>query len=119
MATIAEMLTGKQWEGVSGAPAQPSGYRLSHHVATVVAKNKGYEHAQMLAAANDPGHAYVNPLDSKQMVHVHKDHSIAVVVDPRAKKVITAYDNVKETDLRPDQKARGVQKGRGARGGVR
>lgn len=115
MASIADML-GVQWEGSTPA-AKSEGYRLSHHVATTVAQTKGYEHAQMLAAANDPGHRYVNPLDSKQMVHVHKDHSIAVVVDPKAKKVITAYDN--ETDLRPDQVQRGVQKGRGARGGVR
>lgn len=110
MASIADML-GVQWEGKTPAPAE---YTLSKHSQT-----KGFDHAQMLVAATDPGHAYTNPLDSNQMVHVHKDHSFAVVVDPQARKVITAYKNVEKTDLRPDQKARGVQMGKGRRGGVR
>lgn len=118
MASIAEML-GVQWDAAPQTKTGSTGYRLSNHAATTVAQTKGYDHAQMLAAANDPGHSYANPLDSRQMVHIHKDHSIAVVVDPKAMKVITAYDNVKETALRPDQVARGAQKGQGRRGGVR
>lgn len=110
MASIADLL-GVQWEGNTPAPQN---FTLSKH-----AKTKGFDHAQMLAAAHDPGHSYTNPLDSTQEVRVHKDHSIAVVVDPKARRVITAYKNVEKTELRPDQVARGVKIGRGAHGGVR
>jgi hypothetical protein len=52
-------------------------------------------------AANLPSVTYPNGRVPGQMRHI-KDGMVAVV-DPKSQKIITFYENVVETDLRPDQ----------------
>lgn len=105
MASIADLL-GVQWEA---APAKQN-YRLSEH-AKKQATTKGFDHAQILAAANNPTHTYDNNQKAYpgQKRHIRGDY--VAVVDPAKGHVITSYLNVKDTELREDQKAAGVKKG--------
>lgn len=81
----------------------PSRYSLSPHAANQAAM-KGWQHHEILAAANDPHTTYANGRYPGQMRHIRGD--IVAVVDPDRKKVVTVYKNVEETALRSDQRDR-------------
>lgn len=53
-------------------------------------------------AANMPSVTYPNGRVPGQMRHI-RDGMVAVV-DPNSRKIITFYENIVETDIRPDQK---------------
>jgi hypothetical protein len=76
------------------------GYMLSTH-ARKQATMKGWSHEDVLAAANNPSTTYENRRYPGQMRHIRG--SIVAVVHPETKKIVTAYENVTETNLRPDQ----------------
>lgn len=82
-------------------PEAPSGFTLSGHAAQQ-ARAKGWSHSDVLAAANDPHTTYENGRYPGQMRHIRND--LVAVVHPESKTVVTVYQNVTETDLRPDQK---------------
>ncbi len=75
-------------------------YTLGGHAAQQ-ATAKGWSHEEIADAANDPHTTYENGRYPGQMRHIKGD--ICAVVDPVARKVVTVYRNVAETDLRPDQ----------------
>jgi hypothetical protein len=75
-------------------------YTLSGHAAQQ-ATAKGWSHDEIADAANNPSITYDNGRFSGQKRHVKGD--IVAVVHPGSRKVVTVYQNVKETDLRPDQ----------------
>lgn len=85
---------------------QPTGYSLSGHAASQ-ARAKGWDHAAVLAAANDPQTTYENGRYPGQMRHI-RDNLVAVV-HPESRKVVTVYENVTETALRPDQTDKDAQ----------
>ena len=76
------------------------GFTLSGHAAQQ-ARAKGWTEDQVLAAANDPHTTYANGRYPGQMRHIRDD--LVAVVHPESRKVVTVYQNVKETDLRADQ----------------
>lgn len=76
------------------------GFTLSGHAAQQ-ARAKGWSEDDVLHAANNPSITYANGRYPDQMRHIHND--IVAVVHPESRKVVTVYQNVKETDLRPDQ----------------
>lgn len=75
-------------------------YSPTHHVMKT-ASAKGFSLVAVLKAANDPSTAYPSRKVEGQMRHVRGD--LVAVVDPASRKVITAYKNVEQTPLRPDQ----------------
>lgn len=79
-----------------GGPLYTPTSHVSHQSAL-----KGFSLIAVLKAANDPFHTYDNGRVVGQRRHVRGN--IVAVVDPQARKVITAYANVVETDLRKDQ----------------
>jgi hypothetical protein len=96
MTTIAEAL-GISWgNGVTDAPE----YRLTYH-AQQQAAAKGWSSAQVLEAANRPQHTSPSSRFPGQWRHVRGD--IVAVVDPADHRVITVYQDVRETGLRTDQ----------------
>lgn len=97
MASIADLL-GVQWAG--GTPGE---YQLHPHAARQ-ATSKGFDHAAVLDAANSPSHAYPNGKYPGQMRHIK--NGIVAVVDPAERKVVTVYEDQRQTALRPDQKDR-------------
>lgn len=100
--TPASMPKQKVDHAASKPPAwESSGYRLPSHVKTQADK-KGWSHEQVLQAANDPQTTYDNGRYPGQKRHIRGD--LVAVVDPDRMHVVTVYQNVKETDLRPDQK---------------
>lgn len=82
------------------APQEDTPFRLSSH-AVRQANEKGFPHADVLAAANDPNTTYANGRYPGQMRHIRG--GIVAVVDPDKRHVVTVYENVKETALRADQ----------------
>lgn len=88
-------------------PQEPEGYSLSGHAAQQ-ARAKGWNPSDVVQAANDPHTTYANGRYEGQMRHIRGD--IVAVVHPESKKVVTVYQNVKETDLRPDQKDADAQR---------
>lgn len=80
--------------------SESSGYTLSGHAAQQ-ATAKGWHPDDVLQAANDPHTTYANGRYEGQMRHIRGD--IVAVVHPQSQKVVTVYQNVTETDLRPDQ----------------
>lgn len=76
------------------------GFTLSGHAAQQ-ATAKGWSEDQVLHAANNPSVTYDNGRFPGQKRHIQGD--IVAVVHPDSKKVVTVYQNVKETDVRPDQ----------------
>lgn len=96
MASIADLL-GVQWSGANGG----SQYTLHPHAAKQ-ATMKGFAHSDVLAAANNPAHSYPNGRYEGQMRHIR--NGIVAVVDPGRQRVVTVYEDQRETALRPDQK---------------
>lgn len=80
--------------------SESSGFTLSGHAAQQ-ARAKGWSEDQVLAAANDPHTTYANGRYPGQMRHIRGD--MVAVVHPESQKIVTVYQNVAETDLRPDQ----------------
>jgi hypothetical protein len=86
-------------------------YTLSGHAAQQ-ARAKGWAEDDVLHAANNHEVAYENGRFPDQMRHIRGD--IVAVVHPASKKVVTVYQNVTETALRPDQTDADAQRyGRG------
>lgn len=92
---------------VLGQQFAQQGYRLHPHAASQATK-KGFTHSAVLEAANNPSVTYDNGRYPDQKRHIKGD--IVAVVHPRTKQVMTTYLNVKETDLRPDQRDADAQK---------
>lgn len=80
--------------------SEGSGFTLSGHAAQQ-ARAKGWTEDQVLDAANNHEVRYENGRYPGQFRHIRGD--IVAVVHPESQKVVTVYQNVKETDLRPDQ----------------
>jgi hypothetical protein len=86
-------------------------YTLSGHAAQQ-ARAKGWSEDAVLNAANNHEVAYDNGRYHDQKRHIRGD--IVAVVHPQSKKVVTVYQNVTETALRPDQTDADAQRyGRG------
>lgn len=81
-------------------PLTGDGFTLSGHAAQQ-ATSKGWSHEDVVAAANNPQITYDNGRYPDQKRHIRGD--IVAVVHPASGKVVTVYQNVKETDVRPDQ----------------
>ena len=94
------MMPKRRVEHTTNARHTGSGYTLSGHAATQ-ARAKGWSEDAILAAANDPQTTYANGRYEGQMRHIRGD--VVAVVHPASQKVVTVYQNVRETDLRPDQ----------------
>jgi hypothetical protein len=75
-------------------------YRFTLH-AQHVARAKRFHPLAMLDAANDPDVSYASHLHPGQHKHIKGD--LCVVVDREKGMIITAFLNVVETPLRPDQ----------------
>lgn len=80
--------------------SEGSGYTLSGHAAQQ-ARAKGWTEDQVLEAANNHEIQYDNGRYPGQKRRIRGD--IVAVVHPESQKVVTVYQNVTETDLRPDQ----------------
>ena len=80
--------------------SESSGYTLSGHAAQQ-ARSKGWSDDQVIDAANNHQTRYANGRYPDQFRHISGD-VVAVVHEP-SRKIVTVYQNVKETDLRPDQ----------------
>lgn len=65
------------------------------------AREKGFSLIDIVKAANDPGHTYDNGRYEGQRRHIRGD--IVAVVNTGNRKIVTAYQNVTKTALRPDQ----------------
>ncbi len=81
-------------------PNDEASYTLSSH-AIRQANAKGWTHDQVLEAATNPHITYENGRYPGQMRHIREN--LVAVVHPEKKHVVTVYENVKETDVRPDQ----------------
>ncbi|RZU35958.1 hypothetical protein EV284_3441 [Streptomyces sp. BK022] len=103
MTTIAEAL-GIDW--TARLSDESPEYRLTHH-AQKQAQAKGWTSQQVLDAANRPHHTYPSGRVPGQYRHVKGD--IVAIVDPVQHRVVTVYQDVEETDLRPDQTDRDAQ----------
>ncbi|MFF1701308.1 hypothetical protein [Streptomyces sp. NPDC058252] len=95
MTTIAEAL-GINWAPVTEQPT----YRLTYH-AQKQAAAKGWTSEDILLAAEQPLHTYPSGRVPGQVRHVRGD--LVVIVDPAARRVVTVYRDVVETDVRTDQ----------------
>lgn len=90
------------------------GFTLSGHAAQQ-ARAKGWTEDQVLHAANNPSITYDNGRFPGQKRHIHGD--LVAVVHPDSQKVVTVYQNVAETDLRPDQSDEDAKRYGARRGG--
>lgn len=88
-------------------PTVPDTYRLTPHAASQ-AFAKGWSTEQVLAAANDPHVTYDNGRYPGQKRHIRDD--LVAVVHPESMTVKTVYENVRETEVRPDQTDRDAQR---------
>lgn len=102
MASIADLL-GVQWD----SPGDGGQYGLHPHAAKQ-ATTKGFDHAAVLRAANDPHHTYDNGRYAGQKRHIRD--GIVAVVDTQKKHVITVYEDQRETAPRADQKDHDAQR---------
>lgn len=94
------MMPQRRPDHTTSARQETSGYTLGGHAAQQ-ARLKGWTEDQVLQAANDPHTTYDNGRYEGQRRHIRDD--IVAVVHPDSQKVVTVYQNVTETDLRPDQ----------------
>lgn len=85
----------------------PDGFTLHPHAARQ-ATAKGWSHEDVLEAANNPQTTYDNGRFPGQKRHIRGD--LVAVVETASKQVRTVYQNVTETDLRPDQTDRDAQR---------
>ena len=94
------MMPKRRPDHTTDARSPGSGYTLSGHAAQQ-ARSKGWTEDDVLRAANDPQTTYANGRYEGQKRHIRGD--LVAVVHPESQKVVTIYQNVKETALRPDQ----------------
>lgn len=94
------MMPSRRPDHTTSTRAATDGYTLSGHAAQQ-ARAKGWTEDQVIHAANNPSIAYDNGRYPGQRRHIHGD--VVAVVHPESQKIVTVYQNVKETDLRPDQ----------------
>lgn len=94
------MMPKRRVDHTTDARGSATGFTLAGHAAQQ-AHSKGFHPDDVIAAANDPHVTYDNGRFPGQKRHIRGD--IVAVVDPAARKIVTVYQNVKETDLRPDQ----------------
>lgn len=94
------MMPQRRPDHTTSVRSQTEGFTLSGHAAQQ-ARAKGWTEDQVLHAANNPSITYANGRYEGQMRHIHGD--LVAVVHPESQKVVTVYQNVAETDLRPDQ----------------
>lgn len=92
-------------------------YSMNHPAPTITrhaveqAKMKGFTAQQTWLAMTDPDTTY--PSGKKYPGQERRIRgNVVAVVDKAANRCITFYENVKETALRPDQIAAGVEIGR-------
>lgn len=78
--------------------------RISDH-AKAQAEAKGWSLHDVWLAHVDPDVRYPSGRYPGQQRHIRGD--LVVIVDEARNKAVTVYLNVKETDLRPDQVAKG------------
>ena len=78
-----------------------SNFRLTRHAAEQ-ARNKGFDIDAVYRAANNPAITYESGRFPGQWRHVRD--GIVAVVDPVTGNIITVYQNVVMTPMRPDQK---------------
>lgn len=109
------MMPKRRPEHTTSARQETTGYTLSGHAQQQI-RAKGWSEDEVLHAANNPSVTYANGRYEGQMRHIHND--IVAVVHPGSQKVITAYRNVEETDLRPDQTDADAQRYGARRRGV-
>lgn len=88
-------------------PETPTSYSLTRHAAQQ-ATLKGFDHAEVLEAANNHQTRYENGRYPDQYRHI-RGNIVAVVHEP-TKQIRTVYENVTETNLRPDQKDQDAQR---------
>lgn len=81
--------------------------RISDHAISQAAE-KGWSLHEVWLAHIDPDVRYPSGRYPGQYRHIRGD--LVVIVEERSNKAVTVYLNVKETDLRPDQIARGERK---------
>lgn len=81
--------------------------RITDH-AKAQAALKGWSLDDVFQAHVDPDICYPSGSHPGQQRHIRND--LVVVVDAKRNTAVTVYLNVKETDLRPDQIARGERK---------
>jgi hypothetical protein len=79
---------------------ETSGFTLSGHAAQQ-ARAKGFSEDAVIDAANNHSVRYANGRYPGQFRHIKDD--IVAVVHPESRKIVTVYENVRETELRPDQ----------------
>lgn len=79
---------------------QPEYYSLQPH-AKRQAEEKGFNFLAVLEAANNPFISYESLRFPGQLRRIRG--GIVAVCDPMTMKIITVYENTKETVLRPDQ----------------
>jgi hypothetical protein len=94
------MMPRRRPDHTTSTRAETEGFTLSGHAQQQI-RAKGWSEDQVLHAANNPSITYDNGRFPGQKRHIHGD--IVAVVHPESQKVITAYRNVEETDLRTDQ----------------
>lgn len=80
--------------------ARPDYYSLQPH-AKRQTESKGFSFLAVLEAANNPSISYESLRFPGQLRRIRG--GIVTVCDPKSMKVITVYENTKETDLRSDQ----------------
>lgn len=77
-------------------------YRITHHAARQAAV-KGFAIDAVIRAAQSPSITYPSGKRHPGQVRHIRD-GIVAVVDPVTATVVTVYENVRETALRPDQR---------------
>lgn len=101
------MMPSRRPDHTTPVRSESSGFTLSGHAAQQ-ARSKGWTEDQVLDAANNHEVRYENGRYPGQFRHIRGD--IVAVVHPESQKVVTVYQNVKETDLRPDQSDHDAQR---------
>ena len=94
------MMPKRRPDHTTPARQESAGFTLSGHAQQQI-RAKGWSEDDVLAAANDPHTTYDNGRYPGQKRHIRGD--IVAVVHPDSGKIVTAYQNVTETDIRPDQ----------------
>ena len=80
--------------------AKRLGYSFTRHAKDQAFK-KGFSLDDVLKAASEPEITYGNGMAQGQDRHIRGD--IVAIVDIVDRRIITVYENVKETEVRPDQ----------------
>jgi hypothetical protein len=104
---MSDEVLGQQFVPKPGPPVRKRPYEITHHAAAQ-AKRKSFTLAQVQAAADEPYVTYDNGRYEGQKRHIRE--GVVAVVDPAKRHVVTVYENITETALRPDQKDADAQR---------